>query len=261
MKKKSKIGKNRKVNKTGMFKKLLNILAYVSVAPVLMLSGNAYSQDSASSTVLERYGGLDVTRQGPTIDAELAQRMFRRGNTYSNLERHEEAIEEYRKAISADPNFSAAIRNLANTYYFLERYDEAKPLLARFIELEQSETAALIAAVSTLGQLERQSRNFELAIGYDLRSIELDPDNDSQIHIMANTYNNAGEANKAIDVYRAGIAAMPDNAFFYRSLGRILEQEGRLEEALAEYEAAAEKNPDSDFYSNLVDSTRRRLAN
>ncbi len=249
------------MNKKSKFGKALNLLAYASVVPVIMLGPSAYSQDSASSNVLERYGNLDVTREGPTIDAELAQKMFRRGNTYSNLQRYEEAIEEYRKAISADPNFSAAIRNLANTYYFLERYDEAKPLLARFIELEDSPTAGLIAAVSTLGELERQARNFDVAIDYDLRAIELDPDNDSQIHIMANTYNNAGEADKAIAVYRAAVAVMPDNAFFYRSLGRILEQEGRLEEALSEYESAAEKNPDSDFYVNLVETTRRRLGN
>ena len=37
--------------------------------------------------------------------------------------------------------------------------------------------------------------------------------------------------------------------------------EGRLEEALSEYITAAERNPDSDFYVNLVDSTRRRLEN
>ena len=103
--------------------------------------------------------------------------------------------------------------------------------------------------------------SYEVSIGYDLRAIELDPNNDSQIHIMANTYNNAGEADKAIDVYRAGIEVMPDNAFFFRSLGRILEEEGRLEEALSEYITAAERNPDSDFYVNLVDSTRRRLEN
>lgn len=248
MKKKSKIDK------------ALNVLAYTSFVPVLIL-GSAHAQDSASSNVMERYGNLNITREGPTIDAGLAQRMFRRGNTYSNLQRYEEAIEEYRKAISADPNHSAAIRNLANTYYFLERYDEAKPLLARFIEIEDLETAALIAAISTLGELERQSRNFEVSIGYDLQAIELDPNNDSQIHIMANTYNNAGEADKAIEVYRAGINVMPDNAFFYRSLGRILEQEGRLEEALSEYIGAVERNPDSDFYVNLVDSTRRRLEN
>ena len=217
------------------------------------------AQDGTSN-VLDRYGNLDLTREGPTIDAELAQKMFRRGNTYSNLERHEEAIEEYRKAISADPNFSDAIRNLANTYYFLERYSEAKPLPARYIELQTATTAGLIAAVQTLGQLERNDENFAIAIEYDVRAIELDPDNDSQVHIMANSYNNKGYADLAIRIYEAGIAAMPENAFFNRSLGRILEQEGRLEEALAAYRGAAEKDPDSNFYGDLVNSLESRLA-
>lgn len=239
--------------------KFLKILAYASIVPLLALGNSTLPQDNATSNVLERYGNLDVERTGPTIDAELARKMYRRGNTYSNLERYEEAIEEYRKAISADPNFADAFRNLANVYYYLGRYEEAKPLLARFIALTPEPTAALMAAVSTLGELERQIGNFEQSFDYDLRAIELDPQNDSQVHIMANTYNNAGEADKAIAIYRAAVAAMPNNAFFDRSLGRILEQEGRLEEALVAYEDAARKDPESEFYANLVDSTRRRL--
>ena len=239
--------------------KALQALAYLSVVPLLALSGTAYSQDSAAGNLLDRYGGLDIERVGPTIDRDLAQKMFRRGNTYSNLQRYEEAAAEYRKAISADPNYVEAIRNLANTYYFLERFDEAKPLLTRFIELQTAMSASLIAAVSTLATLERQSGNYAVSIDYDLRAIELDPLNDSQVHIMANTYNNAGDAEKAIQVYRAAIEVMPANAFFNRSLGRILEQEGRLDEALLAYESAADKDPESEFYTNLVDSTRRRL--
>ena len=185
--------------------------------------------------------------------------MFRRGNTYNNLQRYEEAIEEYRKAISADPNFSEAIRTLANIYYFLERFEEAKPLLARFIESQASTSASLIAAVSTLGELERQSGNFEVSIGYDLQAIKLDPQNDSQIHIMANTYNNSGDAEKAIQIYLAGIEVMPTNAFFDRNLGRILEQQGQVEKALVAYESALEKEPESEFYKTLVDDTRQRL--
>ena len=239
--------------------KFLKVLAHVGLVSLLALSASSYAQSDGAAGVLERYGGLNVERTGPTIDADLAQKLFRRGNTYSNLQRYDDAIKEYRSAISADPNFSDAIRNLANTYYFLERYAEAKPLLARYINLQSTTTAGLIAAVSTLGQLERQDGNYEVSIEYDLRAIELDPQNDSQIHIMANTYNNAGNADKAIRVYLAGIEIMPTNAFFDRSLGRILEQEGRMQEALLAYEAAADKDPDSDFYANLVESTRNRL--
>jgi len=233
---------------------------FASTVFLLALALNCQAQTGNSSTdLLNRYGNLDVERTGPTIDAELAQKMYRRGNTYSNLQRYDDAIAEYRKAISADPNFPDALRNLANTYYFLERYAEAKPLLARFISLQTETTAGLIAAVSTLGELERKDGNFDASIGYDLRAIELDPINDSQVHIMANTYNNAGETGKAIQIYQAGIKAMPGNAFFDRSLGRLLEQEGRLEEALAAYEAAAIKDPDSQFYADLVSTTRSRL--
>ncbi|HJO12295.1 MAG: tetratricopeptide repeat protein [Gammaproteobacteria bacterium] len=228
-------------------------ICYLSLSPL------ALSQDTGVSSVLDRYGNLNAERNGPTIDAGLAQKLYRRGNTYSNLERYEEAIGEYRKAISADPNFSDAIRNLANTYFFLERFSEAKPLLARFIALQTNVTAGLIAAVSSLGELERKDANYEISITYDLRAIELNPRDDSQVHVMANTYNNVGEADMAIQIYTAGIEAMPENAFFDRSLGRILEQAGRLEEALLAYESAAEKDPDSQFYTDLVEATRNRL--
>jgi len=237
----------------------MKVLGYVAVAPLLSLSATGYAQNDGPASVLERYGNLDIERTGPTIDADLAQRYLRRGNTYSNLERHEEAIDEYRKAISADPNLSEAIRNLANIYFYLEQFEKTKPLLARFIELQTQDSAALIASVATLGELERNSGNFDTSFVYDLRAIELDPLNDSQVHIMANTYNNAGETGRAIEIYRAAIEAMPGNAFFDRTMGRLLEQENRIEEALLAYQSAASKDPESEFYANLVESARNRL--
>jgi tetratricopeptide (TPR) repeat protein len=217
-------------------------------------------EDSATlEQVLARYEG--ATRNTPTVDAELAQRLFRRGNTYSNLERFDQALEEFRQAVVADPNFAESFRNLANTYYVLEQFDRAKPAYARFIYLTRNEepTTAVRAAVSSLAGMERQDGNYDEAFVLDLRSIALDPTDDSQIHIMGNTYNNAGQTDRAIRIYQAGIAAQPGNAFFVRTLGRLFEQEGRLEEALAQYEAAAELDPASDFYANLVEATRARL--
>ena len=233
------------------------LLLLLTFLPLALTSHNAKSQPDSSA--LERYGNLDIERVGPTIDAALAQKLLRRGNTYSNLKRYDDAADEYRKAISADPNLMEAVRNLANTYYFLEKYSEAKPLFARFIAMQEQKTAGLIAAVSALAEMEREDRNFNESIKYDLTAIELNPTNDSQVHVMANTYNNAGEANKAIAVYQKAIEVMPGNAFFDRSLGQILEQENRIEDALQAYESAAAKNPDSNFYSNLVESTRSRL--
>lgn len=237
-----------------------NQLTKLLAIAAVLISNPAFSQDSGTGSLLQRYGNLDVERSGPTIDAELARKMLRRGNTYNNLQRYEEAIEEYRKAISADPNLQEALRNLANVYLHLERYQEAKPLLARFIRLQEQTSASLIAAVKTLGQLERNDGNFAEAIDYDLRAIELTPDDDSQVHIMANTYNNAGETDLAIRVYRAATDVQRGNAFFHRSLGRLLEQQGQLEEALVAYEEALALEPESDFYADLVSGLQQRMA-
>lgn len=234
------------------------LILLIVLMPLTLVSHSAKSQSDSSA--VNRYGNLAIERVGPTIDAALAQKLLRRGNTYSNLERYDDAVDEYRKAISADPNLMEAVRNLANTYYFLEKYSEAKPLFARFIAMQEQTTAGLIAAVSILAEMEREDGNFEDSIKYDLRAIALNPTNDSQVHVMANTYNNAGEADKAIQIYQAGVKAIPSNGFFDRSLGRVLEQEGRLEEALHAYEGAALKNPDSSFYADLVETTKRRLS-
>ena len=91
------------VGGTTMKRKMIGLLAF---ALACVISAFAWAQDPAPTT-------------GAAVDTELAARMFRRGNVYSNLERYEEAIEEYRKAVAADPNFIEAIRNLANIYYFL----------------------------------------------------------------------------------------------------------------------------------------------
>lgn len=197
---------------------------------------------------------------GTVVDQELGQRHYRRGNTYNNLERHDEAITEYQLSITADPNFADAYRNLANILYFQKRYLEAIPMFQRFIDLQKEPSAGLIAALNTLGQLLRDEQRFAEALPVDLRAIEQDPKNASQIYVMGNTYFNAGFANEAAQVYVQALKVMPEDAYLHRSLGRMYEDMGRLEEALAQYRAAATIDTASDFYKDLVSSLEARLA-
>ena len=85
-------------------------LAGLILASSLAASGTLSAQNAEPSlqAVLSRYAG--AVGSAPTVDRELAQRLFRRGNTYSNLERFEQAIEEFEESIVADPNFAEARR-------------------------------------------------------------------------------------------------------------------------------------------------------
>jgi tetratricopeptide (TPR) repeat protein len=199
-------------------------------------------------------------RAPATIDPELAQTHYRRGNTYNNLERYDEAIEEYQLSITADPTFADSVRNLANIFYFQERYEETIPLLQRFVELQKEPTAGLIAAYNTLGQLLRDAKRYDEAIEIDELAIEHDPENTSQVYVMANTYFNAGRTDDAVRIYQKALTVTPNDAFIHRSLGRMLESEGRLQEALTQYRAAAELDTGSQFYRDLVTGLEARLA-
>ncbi len=204
--------------------------------------------------------------QGPlaqsraTVDVELAQRHFRRGNTFNNLERYEEAIAEYELAVTADPNLAEAYHNMASILYFQERFVEAIPAYQRFVALQKEPSAALIAALNTLGQLLRDEQRYAEALPIDLQAIERDPKNASQIYIMGNTYFNAGFADEAAQIFAKALEVTPGDAYLHRSLGRMYEDLGRLEEALEQYRAASAADPASDFYRDLVSALEARVA-
>lgn len=192
---------------------------------------------------------------------ELAQRHYRRGNTYNNLERFDDAVTEYQLAVAADPNLADAYRNLANIFLSQERFNDAITNLARFIELQNNQPSTpLTASLKTIGELLRRADRYDESIAYDLRAIAADPRDDSQVHLMANRYDNAGHTDKAIQIYQQAVESIPDNAFMNRNLGRLLEREGRLEEALAQYRKAAETDTSAQYYRELVQNLEARLS-
>lgn len=226
---------------------------------MLLTLGAALLAAPASNSIAQPVGATVQERAAASTSSELAQRHYRRANTYNNLERYEEAIEEYRLAVAADPNLADAYRNLANIYLSQDRLQEAIPMLSRFIDLQQEASTPLTASLKTIGELLRRSERFDEAIEYDVRAIMADPRDDSQVHLMGNFYDNAGHVDKAIRIYEAAAEAMPGNAFMNRTLGRLYEREGRLEDALAQYRKAAETDLGSQFYRELVQNLETRI--
>jgi len=241
----------------------MNFKTYIVQASLVLALGSntVLAQDggTAAADSINRYGNLNVQRSTATIDPQLAQKHYRRGNTYSNLDRLDDAIKEYQLAVTADPNFADSYRNLANIYYFQNKFDEAIPMLQRFIELQSERTAGLMASLNTLGELLRIAGRLEEAFKVDLRAIENDPENTSQVFVMGNTYRNAGRLDDAIAIYKKAITVSPNAAFLHRTLGRMYEESNNLEEALVEYRAAAELDAGSQFYKDLVRTTESRL--
>jgi tetratricopeptide (TPR) repeat protein len=63
--------------------------------------------------------------------------LFELGNTYERQGMYEPAIQEYRKALTLDPNFVDAIEHLAFLLEKLNRDNEASPLWERILSLKK----------------------------------------------------------------------------------------------------------------------------
>lgn len=230
--------------------KTLTLAVSLTLGSALLISTGAAAQTGATQQ-----------ERAAAASNELGQRHYRRANTYNNLERFDEAVTEYQLAVAADPNLADAYRNLANIFLSQEKYPEAISNLERFIALQNNQPSTpLTASLKTIGELLRRAERFNESIEYDIRAIAADPTDDSQVHLMANRYDNAGHTDKAIRIYQQAVASLPDNAFMNRNLGRLLEREGQLEEALAQYRRAAETDTSAQYYRELIQNLETRLA-
>ena len=117
-----------------------------------------------------------------------------------------------------------------------------------------------LLATQACAQLLRDQQRYAEALPIDLQAIERDPKNASQIYIMGNTYFNAGFADEAAQIFAKALEVTPGDAYLHRSLGRMYEDLGRLEEALEQYRAASTADPASDFYKDLVSTLEARVA-
>ncbi len=60
---------------------------------------------------------------------------FNRGNIYRYLEKYDEAIRDYSKAIEINPRSAVAYSNRAGTYDYLKQYDKAYADYTKAIEV------------------------------------------------------------------------------------------------------------------------------
>jgi tetratricopeptide (TPR) repeat protein len=117
----------------------------------------------------------------------------------------DEAIENFRKAIQLNPNYTAALINLGNALAAKGRFDEAIENYRKAIQINPNYTAAL---------------------------------ND-----LGNALAAKGRFNEAIKNYRQAIQINPNHAETFFHLGMTLGQLGRTREAVAQYQEALRLNP------------------
>ncbi|UCF79089.1 MAG: protein kinase, partial [Candidatus Eiseniibacteriota bacterium] len=217
----------------------------------------------------------DPTVADVTTDSPEAYRYYLEGSEYDRKFYHNEAEASYRKALEFDSTF--AMLNFALWGY--ARGEEAEQFLARavryskkatrkergFIKWAQAldsgdnegaikELEKIVAecpeekmAFALLGNRYRAAGRSEEAIQFYRRAVEIDPLYMPAWNWLTYTYTDIGDIDKSIWAVNHYISIAPDEANPFDVRGDLYAWSGQLDEAIASYEKALERNPDFSY--------------
>ena len=189
-------------------------------------------------------------RQAIALDPKFAHAYYNLGNALGRQWKLEAAIAQYRQAIALDPKFAKAYNNLGNALSNQGKFEEAIAQYRQALALpDQRATPASThtLAYTNLGYALEQQGNLEAAITEYEKAVALDP--------------KYARAQSKLRAARETLAARRNppgkDATAYNSLGLALSDQGKLEEAIAQYHQALTLDPKyAAVYHNLGNALR-----
>lgn len=212
---------------------LENYEAYTGLGEVLA------TQRRTEEAIASYRRSIEINPQNPEAYAGL-------GNALADRRRLEEAIAAYRRSIRTEPKQMDAYAGLGNVLMQQKKIPEAIESYQKALSApEQTEIAQAIAYVGLGRALQTQGRDDE-AIELFRKATEVAPD-DTWAHIfLAHGLASQNRLNEATTAYRQVLSQPSErksnlgnnHAIALNGLGAVLERQGKVKEAIAQFEKA-----------------------
>ena len=193
-----------------------------SAKPELLTSGLLYA---VSGLDAHKAGNYDeaiefyslAIRAGDMPDRSLAYVHNNRGATYRNLNRYNEAIEDYDAAIRLNPDYATAYYNRGIAYDRKGFHGLAIDDFDTAIRLDPD----LSDAYNQRGLAYVRDGRYEIAIENFSQAIRLDPELDSAYFNRGLAYHSQGDADRAAADLRKSYTLNPDNPEYGRKMREL----------------------------------------
>jgi tetratricopeptide (TPR) repeat protein len=165
------------------------------------------------------------------------------GNELAELNRFDEAIESYRRALVIRPLYAKARNNLGNTLVAMQRFDDAIAEFEEAIRLgpdpwDNSPEPAL--PHYNLGNTLLQLGRTDEAERYFREAVKISPRFEPAYTNLAAIYLGQGNVEDAVRNFRAVVELHPERPTAHSNLGVALVKSGRVYEAVRHYRRALE---------------------
>ena len=212
-----------------------------------MFGKDYFNRETGISTETAR------TEAGFSQKAEDYADYFDRGLAYGKAGKHNQAIEDFNRAIELNPQAAAAYNNRGLAYYNLGNYEQAIKDCDMALQINPEEAEAYY----NRGLVHADLDNYTEAIEDYYKAIELNrkyadglnPKLAEAYNDRGATYDNLGQYQRAIEDYNEGIRLKPDDAYAYYNRGSAYSKLGQDQRAIKDYDEAIRLKPDfAEFY-------------
>ena len=209
-------------------------------------------------------------------DAALPRRQL--GGILFNMGRLDEAIEQYRIALSLDENSAAGHANLGLALMKKGLTKEAIKEYQRAVEIDPGDVNVRLElgrayaksgstdkaiehyriilknnpdSVETntaLGAALAAKGSFNDAVAYYEKALSIDPGYAEALYNLGAAYANLGYLDKTVGYFEAAIRSRPDNAFYRNMLGITYGQRGLFDNAVEQFNMAVRLDPSESAY-------------
>jgi tetratricopeptide (TPR) repeat protein len=164
----------------------------------------------------------------------------------------DEALYQYREAVSLTPGYADAHNNLGNVLGMKGQLDEAIIQYREATRLKPNHALAhhnLGMALAQKGQLDEAISQYQAAIG-------LKPDYADAFNNLGVAFGRKGRIDEAIIQLREVIRLNPDHADARNNLGLALDKKGQTDEAIRQFQEALRLKPDFAEARKNLDAVR-----
>ena len=134
-----------------MFKKSISVVSVVAIASAFLIFCTYEQSDSQGLAEDEAY----YTEKGLSYFKEGFYKLTPKGNKQEAVQKYEQAIAAFEKAIAINGNYVEAHRHLARVYYVQRRFSEAAESYKKVTELSPSDIDAHVKLASAYARMNK----------------------------------------------------------------------------------------------------------
>lgn len=167
---------------------------------------------------------------------------------YKSLDRFDDAVRYYKKAIQIGPNEVQSLVNLGIVLGLQGKEDEALYYFNRTLEVDPNSSDAHFNIGTMLGSWGK----FEEAVSHLYKAVQVKPDYAEAHSNLGMALGSLGRYDEAVAHYRQALEIKPDMADTLNNLAVTLRLQGKLDEAVKNFKQALKIDPNyTDAHNNL----------